>query len=275
MGQDTIEPAFGLFVAELRQGGFGEPGEGWSAELVAAHVARNNDLIAEAAERVAAGQQPTYDNAAAVDDANLHAYASEVGGIPGLAAAIEASAHRLTVARMALDATNESYPLPVVIRDSGKVVNDGPIPIAGFIEGNASFHLDMHLKQLRSLRPEHETLRTADPPTELDAYELVLLRRPEGRPRINDETADLLQRQHLGHLANMTEAGYLKVVGPLEDQPDESWRGVCIYQVGSLDEARRFAEMDPAVRAGQFRIEVMRWYTAKGALRWGAAGGRC
>jgi hypothetical protein len=69
----------------------------------------------------------------------------------------------------------------------------------------------------------------------------------------------------------MTEAGYLKVVGPLEQQPDESWRGVCIYQVGSLEKARLLAEMDPAVRAGQLSIEVMRWYTAKGALRSGAS----
>jgi uncharacterized protein YciI len=113
---------------------------------------------------------------------------------------------------------------------------------------------------------DHGTPRTADPPAEFDVYELVLLRRPEGRPQIDDEAADLLQRQHLGHLANMTEAGYLKVVGPLEGQPDQSWRGIGIYQVGSLDEARRLAEMDPAVRAGQLDIEVMRWYTAKGAF---------
>jgi hypothetical protein len=38
MGQETIEAAFGLFVAELRRGGFLGPAQGWSAELVAAHV---------------------------------------------------------------------------------------------------------------------------------------------------------------------------------------------------------------------------------------------
>jgi len=63
----------------------------------------------------------------------------------------------------------------------------------------------------------------------------------------------------------MKEAGYLKVAGPLGDQPDDSWRGICLYQVGSLGEARRLAETDPAVRAGRLTIEVMHWYTAKGA----------
>jgi uncharacterized protein len=108
--------------------------------------------------------------------------------------------------------------------------------------------------------------RTAEPPDEFDVYELVLLRRPSDLPAIDDATAELFQRQHLGHFATMKEAGYLKVAGPLDDQPDESWRGVCLYQVGSLAEARRLAESDPAVRAGRFSIDVMSWYTKKGAL---------
>jgi uncharacterized protein len=112
-----------------------------------------------------------------------------------------------------------------------------------------------------------ETPRTAEPPAEFDVYELVLLRSAEKRPELDDATAELLQAQHLGHFATMKEAGHLKVAGPLSSQPDESWRGICFYQVGSMEEARRLAELDPAIRAGVFRVEVMTWYTAKGALR--------
>jgi uncharacterized protein YciI len=65
----------------------------------------------------------------------------------------------------------------------------------------------------------------------------------------------------------MKDAGHLKVAGPIGDQPDEGWRGLCFYQVGSLDEARRFAESDPAVRAGRLVVDVMHWYTKKGAVR--------
>jgi uncharacterized protein YciI len=108
--------------------------------------------------------------------------------------------------------------------------------------------------------------RTAEPPEEFDLYELVVLRWPKGRAEIDDETAERLQGQHLGHLAEMTEAGYLKVAGPLDEQPDESLRGICIYKVGSVQEARRLAELDPAVRAGRLAIDVMSWYTEKGAL---------
>ena len=58
MGHDTIESASAPFLAELRAADFVEPTDGWGAELVAAHVTCNNDLIAEAAERIGAGEQP-------------------------------------------------------------------------------------------------------------------------------------------------------------------------------------------------------------------------
>jgi hypothetical protein len=152
MDHSTIESAYAPFAAMLREGGFAKPAEGWPAELVAAHVSQNNNFIAEMAERIAAGEKPSYDNANAVDDALLRAYADEVGGMAGLAQAIEASARRLAAARLALDETTEGYMLPAIIRDGGEIVNDEPIPIGRFIEGNASFHLDLHFEQLKALR---------------------------------------------------------------------------------------------------------------------------
>jgi hypothetical protein len=148
----AIEAAYEPFVAELRKGGFVEREDAWPAELVAAHVACNNDLIAEIAERIAAGEEPSYDNAEAVDEARLREYVAEVGGLERLAGAVEQSACRLAAARAALSDRAAAHELPVIIRDSGEIVRDGPLAIGGFIDGNASFHLDRHLEQLRSLR---------------------------------------------------------------------------------------------------------------------------
>jgi uncharacterized protein YciI len=106
----------------------------------------------------------------------------------------------------------------------------------------------------------------ADPPEEFDEYELVLLRRGTNPPDLDDVDSELLQRQHLGYLGDMRARGYLKVAGPLDEQPDESWRGIALYQVGSLEEVERLAREDPAVKAGRLDIEVMKWYCAKGAV---------
>ena len=146
-----FDAVYAPFAASLRAGGFGPPADGESpAELVAAHIARNNDLIAAAAEQVAAGQEVSYDNESGVDDAELARYAQSVGGLAGLAREVERSAARLEQARDALG-DRASTPVQVIIRDHGQIVRDGPMTIGAFIEGNASFHLALHLEQLKAL----------------------------------------------------------------------------------------------------------------------------
>ena len=110
---------------------------------------------------------------------------------------------------------------------------------------------------------------TAEPPAEFDVYELVHLLHPEKCAEVDPAAADLLQRQHLGHLEAMRKAGHLKVAGPLGGEDDRRLRGICLYQVGSVDRARELAEQDPAVRAGRLVVEVMPWYTRRGALAFG------
>ncbi len=152
----------------------------------------------------------------------------------------------------------------VIIRDNGEIVQDGPVPIGAFVAGNASFHLDLHLEQLKALEPDRDP---AEPPDEFDTYQLVLLEAAPGRPELSDEEHRALNRRHLGHFSKMRAAGFLKVAGPVDD--DESIAGICLYQAGSLARARKLAEDDPAVRAGRFVPRVLTWYTVKGALAWG------
>jgi uncharacterized protein YciI len=265
MTPDELQVAYTPFVASLLAGGFTEPADGeWTAELVAAHVARNNDLIAETAERIAAGADVSYDNASTVDAAELAAYADAAGGLTGLADEVERSAARLAAARQALG-ERADVPVHVVIRDNGQIVQDGPMPIGSFVEGNASFHLDMHLDQLKSLQP---VLDSDGPPGEFDSYQLVLLEVAPDAPELGEEADAELLRQHLSHFRKMHAAGYLKVAGPI--RAGDTIAGICLYQAGSVERARKLAEDDPAVRGGHFVPRVMTWYTRRGVLRWDA-----
>ncbi|MFO0755900.1 MAG: YciI family protein [Byssovorax sp.] len=100
---------------------------------------------------------------------------------------------------------------------------------------------------------------------QMEAYAFVILRRgPAWTPEKTDAT-EALQKQHIGHLQAMAKAGKLVVAGPFDEQPDETMRGLCLYRT-SLAEARALAEQDPAVKAGRLRVEVMTWWTEKGAL---------
>ena len=100
---------------------------------------------------------------------------------------------------------------------------------------------------------------------ELDRYTFVLLRRPPEAPDYPQERLEQIQEQHLAHLADLHERGLLLLAGPFDDQPDESWRGLCIFG-SSLDETRDAMASDPAVRAGRLEPHVMSLWTAGGSL---------
>jgi uncharacterized protein len=100
---------------------------------------------------------------------------------------------------------------------------------------------------------------------ELERYSFVLLRRGPRAHEFSEEELDRLQAAHLAHLDAMKVRGAMAVAGPFGDQPDESWRGFCLYTVG-LEEARRLAESDPSVQAGRMAVEVFNWWTKKGAI---------
>jgi hypothetical protein len=148
-----IQGAYRIFVDTLRAGGFSQPDTGWDASLIAAHVAANNDSIASVAEEIAAGRRPSYDNAELIDDERLREIASAAGSLEGLAGQIDTSAARLAHAWELLGPELGQIEVPAKIADGGQVVRDGPIPIRAFIEGNATFHLQLHLDQLRALLP--------------------------------------------------------------------------------------------------------------------------
>ncbi len=84
---------------------------------------------------------------------------------------------------------------------------------------------------------------------DIEAFELVILRRPSDAPTYDDETLDRIQREHLAYGDSLRAARHTVTNDPVLDQPDESMCGLAFYRTGSLNEARRFAEQHPAVRA--------------------------
>ena len=101
---------------------------------------------------------------------------------------------------------------------------------------------------------------------ELEAFELVLLRRPENAPDYEDAELERIQREHLAYHAGLREAGHVVTNGPVDGQPDPSLRGLAFYRTGSLAESRQLAEADPAVRAGRLAVEIMTWYCPPGTM---------
>ena len=100
----------------------------------------------------------------------------------------------------------------------------------------------------------------------LEAFELVLLRRPASAPDYPGEELERIQREHLAYHAGLREAGHVVTNGPVDGQPDPSLRGLAFYRTGSLERSRQLAEADPAVQAGRLAVEIMTWYCPPGTM---------
>jgi uncharacterized protein len=67
-----------------------------------------------------------------------------------------------------------------------------------------------------------------------------------------------IQRAHLKNIMKLAEEGKLIIAGPFLD--DTNIRGIFIFNVEDIEEARRLTESDPAVKAGVLKMELHPWY---------------
>ena len=89
-------------------------------------------------------------------------------------------------------------------------------------------------------------------------YVLVILK--TGPTRVPDGPArDAMFAGHFANMERLAKAGKLAVAGPFSKDPS-GWRGLYVFAVGSIDEARELAETDPVVVQGELVAEYHAWY---------------
>ncbi|MFQ5650881.1 MAG: YciI family protein [bacterium] len=88
-------------------------------------------------------------------------------------------------------------------------------------------------------------------------YVMALLKAGPNR-NLDAEAAERLQRAHLDNIGRLADAGKLSVAGPFLD--DGKLRGIYIFNVETIEEARQLTATDPAVKAGSLVMELHPWY---------------
>lgn len=88
-------------------------------------------------------------------------------------------------------------------------------------------------------------------------YVMAFLKRGSNSGLTQEESARL-QAEHLKNITRLAEEGKLSLAGPFMD--DGELRGIYVFNVSSMDEARRLTETDPAIRAGVLTMELRPWY---------------
>lgn len=102
-------------------------------------------------------------------------------------------------------------------------------------------------------------------------YVVTFLKRGPNRPT-DPEKAEELQKAHLKNIGHMAALGKLALAGPFLDEGE--LRGIYVFCVGSLEEAKALVHSDPAVQAGSLTMELKEWYGSAALMVVNAVHGR-
>ena len=88
-------------------------------------------------------------------------------------------------------------------------------------------------------------------------YVMAFLKKGPNRPS-DKKKADALQAAHMENIGRLAKEGKLAIAGPFLD--DGELRGIYIFNVETVEEAKKLTETDPAIKAGSLVMELHPWY---------------
>lgn len=91
------------------------------------------------------------------------------------------------------------------------------------------------------------------------SYVLVILKTGPNDASIKGEERQEIFKGHFANMNRLAEQGNLVVAGPFGEN-EQAFRGLFVLAVPTVEEARKLAETDPAVKAGIFVVDYLPWY---------------
>lgn len=88
-------------------------------------------------------------------------------------------------------------------------------------------------------------------------FVVAFLKKGPNRSKDSTEIARL-QKAHLENINRLAEEGTLVLAGPFFGDGD--LRGIYVFDVSSIEEAKKLTETDPAIQTGSLVMELHKWY---------------
>ncbi len=136
--------------------------------------------------------------------------------------------------------------------EAQKWINDDPVVAGGYL-----------VPELHPWWSEDVMKKTATP-TKLTTAYLAFLTRGEKWSAERTPASAEIQKAHLANIQKLADMKKLVVAGPFGD--NGRLRGIFVFKVNSLEEAKALAATDPAVQAGRLALEIHPWLIPEGIL---------
>lgn len=109
-----------------------------------------------------------------------------------------------------------------------------------------------------------DVMKKIDAPGKLmTAYLAFLVRGDKWTPERTPQTEEI-QKGHMANIQRLAEMKKLVVAGPFGD--GGRLRGIFVFRVESMEEARQLTMTDPAIKAGRLALELHPWLVPEGIL---------
>lgn len=89
-------------------------------------------------------------------------------------------------------------------------------------------------------------------------YVMAFLLRGDRVSEYTPEQRSEIQAGHMANIGRMAEIGKLIVAGPFFG--NDELRGIYIFDVQTVEEAKALTETDPAIQAGVLKMDLKEWY---------------
>lgn len=165
--------------------------------------------------------------------------------------------------------------------DSGKTVIAGPFTDGGEITGvyvfrassaaeakawadaDPSVAAGLYVAEMHPWWSEDIFSKPAKPVKLVPMYFAFLTRGEKWTPEKTPATEEI-QKGHMANINRLADMKKLIAAGPFGD--DGRLRGIFVFRVGSVEEAKALTATDPAVQAGRLAMDIHQWMVPEGIL---------
>lgn len=165
--------------------------------------------------------------------------------------------------------------------DSGKAIIAGPFTDGGEIDGAFVFRAKSAEEakawaeadpsvaagfRIAEMHPwwSEDIFSKPTKPMKLTLMYLAFLTRGEKWTPEKTPATEEIQKGHMANINRLAEMKKLIAAGPFGD--NGRLRGIFVFRVGSLEEAKNLTATDPAVQAGRLAVDIHPWMVPEGVL---------